>query len=275
MLERAWTALLGVTVGAALWSYFRWRSGGPRTRPVWKDVAFVTGVVLVAGSLVGPADRAADGSFFFHAIQHVVLGMVAPLLVVVADPLQLALQAAAPDTRARLRTVVRSRFVRRVGSGFVPLAFFAGGMWVVYLTPVYRLSVENDAVHALVHLHLLLAGMLLAWFLVGDRGGEGYRDHPIRMLTVVALVPVHAVIGVVLVSGDRILTAVPAPPFGWDALADQRAGATVLWVAGELVTVALAGVVLLRWKAAEDRIGRRHDRLLDRQAEDRTSGPPF
>jgi len=222
---------------------------------------------VIVGSLLGPADRAADSSFFFHAIQHLLVGMVGPMLIVLADPVQLALRAASPRVRRRVRAVVRSRAVRTLGSGFLPLALFAGGMFAIYLTPLYRLSVTDDTVHALVHIHLLASGSLLAWSLIGG-GGEGSRpNYPARMLAVAALVPVHAVIGVALVSGRHVLTATPDPPFGWNALTDQRAGAALMWVAGELVTLVIAAVILMEWRAAEERIGARHDRLLDRSGE--------
>ena len=53
--------------------------------------------------------RYEDARMWVHMVQHALLGMAVPLLLVLSAPLTLALQAAGPETRHTLRTAVRSR----------------------------------------------------------------------------------------------------------------------------------------------------------------------
>lgn len=102
-----------------------------------------------------------------HMVQHLLLGMYAPLLVVLAAPLTLALGAAPLGWRPRLRAVITSRAASVLVHPVVAAVPAVVGMHVLFLTPLYRLSLEHDWLHHLVQAHLLLAGSLLALALVG------------------------------------------------------------------------------------------------------------
>ena len=96
-------------------------------------------VVAVVATQSGIA-RHEDARMWVHMIQHVLLGMVVPLLAVLAAPLTLALQACGPATRRSLRSALRSRAAHLVAHPIVAWALFGGGLVAIYLTPVLDLS---------------------------------------------------------------------------------------------------------------------------------------
>ncbi|MCI0635322.1 MAG: cytochrome c oxidase assembly protein, partial [Actinobacteria bacterium] len=51
-------------------------------------------------------------------------------------------------------------------------------------------------------------------------------------------------------------------PWGASALADQRTGAGILWIAGELFGLVAALVVARQWMAHEERAAARYDRRV-------------
>ena len=72
--------------------------------------------------------RHEDARMWVHMVQHVLLGMAVPLLLVLSAPLTLALQAANPPTRATLRRGLRSRPAHVVVHPVVAWALFGGGL---------------------------------------------------------------------------------------------------------------------------------------------------
>jgi putative copper resistance protein D len=80
------------------------------------------------------------------------------------------------------------------------------------------------------------------------------------LLYVLVALPFHTILGVALITQQRLL----APGI---TLADQQAGAGILWSAGEALGLVAMLVVVYQWMAAEEREAVRLDRQLDRQAE--------
>ena len=120
-------------------------------------------------------------------------------------------------------------------------------------------------VHAWTHIVLLTVGFLFCWAVAGLDGGARQVDHPVRLLLVLLTVPVHAVLGLALMSGSSVLAndwyAGLGRTWGSSPLEDQHTGGALLWVAGDLLTLVLGGIVMLAWMQHDDRVARRMDRL--------------
>jgi putative copper resistance protein D len=88
-----------------------------------------------------------------------------------------------------------------------------------------------------------------------------------RALFVFVLIPFHAFLGVALLGSGRVLAGnwyrSVERSWGVSPLADQRTGAGILWVAGELFGVIAIAVVVRQWMQAEERTAVRVDRRLD------------
>ena len=113
------------------------------------------------------------------------------------------------------------------------------------------------------YLGLPFTGALFCWTAIG-LDPTPYRLPPgARVAFVFLAVPVHAVIGLLLVSTSSLLAggwyAGQPPPWLDDVLADQRTGAGILWAAGEVFGLLLTGTALLQWLRADERAGRRAD----------------
>jgi putative copper resistance protein D len=261
-------ALVGVVALAALYLVgVRRLEGRGRHWPTGRSVSFASGlVVIVVATMSGLAayDRVL---FSMHVVQHVLLGMVAPILLVLGRPVTLALQAGSRPTQERLLAVLHSRPVRAVTNPLVAWALFAGTLVVLYFTGLYELSLRNGWVHAGLHVHFVLAGVLFLAFVVGLDPIPGAMSFGARALFVFVLVPFHAFLGVALLGGDRVIAGdwyrQVERAWGASPLADQRTGAGILWVAGELFGVVALAVVVHQWMRAEERRAVRIDRQLD------------
>jgi cytochrome c oxidase assembly factor CtaG len=259
-----------VLVGAAVAAYVigvRRLAARGRRWPAGRTLAFVSGsAVLLLATETGLA-RYDTVLFSLHVVQHVLLAMVAPVLLVLGAPLTLALQSASPRNRMALRRALASRLGGVATNPLVALVAFSGTLFVLYFTPLYELSLRHDAVHAWVHIHFVVTGFLFAAAVIGLDELRHRPSFPARLGIVLATVPAHAFLGVALLSA-RVPVAAEwyasiGRAWGGTALQDQRLGAGILWVTGEVFGLTLACVVLVQWMAHSEREGRRHDRILD------------
>jgi putative copper resistance protein D len=137
----------------------------------------------------------------------------------------------------------------------VAWSLFGGGLGAIYLTPLLDLSVRNDAVHLLVHVHVVASGTLFLAVLVGIDPLPGRPSPGARLLVLLVAIPFHAVVGLALLSAGS-----PIAPDAYPLLSDQRTAAGLFWGTGELFTLVVAAIVVRQWWVGEQRAARRDDR---------------
>jgi putative membrane protein len=187
-----------------------------------------------AGLLIG-------GGFTGHAAGHLLLGMVAPLLLVLAAPVTLALRAL-PAARARLLTaVLRSGPARVLTHPAVAAVLDVGGLWLLYTTDLYALAARHPAVHLAVQAHVLLAGYLFTAAIVGVDPAPDRPRPAVRAAVLVLAAAAHAVLAKHLYA---------SPPAG---AGSADTGAMLMYYGGDAVEVVLAVLLCREWLAAATR----------------------
>lgn len=220
----------------------------------WRVASFAAAVVVLLVALLSPLDRIGEERLFsVHMAQHLLIGDVAPLLVVLGldGPL--------------LRPLLALRPVRRLRVLAHPLAAFplwAVNLCVWHLTPLYDAALDHDAVHALQHTLFFACGLLVWAALIEPLPGPAWFTAGRKLLYVAGMWLVSlALAQVFLWSGHTYYARYVTAPRTWglSPLADQRAGGGVMLVEGSLVMVGVAVWLLLRlFRESESR-----QRLLD------------
>ncbi len=88
-----------------------------------------------------------------------------------------------------------------------------------------------------------------------------------RMLILVATLPLHAVLGLTIMNQSMLIAAdhYLALNLAWsDPVSEQRVGGGLLWASGDLVGLIMLGVAAYQWMRASEREAAREDRQLDR-----------
>ncbi|MEW2385821.1 cytochrome c oxidase assembly protein [Micromonospora sp. NPDC047707] len=211
---------------------------GQRDRAGWshrRTVSFGLGATLLVAGLLWPA-RDLPG----HMVQHLLLGMLAPLALVLGAPGTLALRAVGPRTGRAAVRLLRHPAAGALAHPVTGLLLTAGGLWLLYLTPLYRASLDNAGLHALVQLHFVLSGYLFAWSIAGPDPGPHRPRVPVRLVVLGVGVAAHAALAQVLYAG--VLVDVPA------TAAELQAGATIMYYGGDLAEILLALALLVTWR---------------------------
>jgi cytochrome c oxidase assembly factor CtaG len=191
-------------------------------------------------------------------VQHLLLIMVAPPLLVAGRPVRLLLHATGNPWHTRVKRVVRSRLVAALTWPPATLALYAV---VVLCTHLTGLITARGAAHDAEHGLYLLTGYL--FFLpVADSEPLRWRLSPLaRYLLILAAMPADIVTGAVLMLHGRI---------GGYGTGDVHAGGLIMVAGSELVMAGLAvalAVTIVRDKAAAGERGRRADPAADSPAD--------
>jgi putative copper resistance protein D len=239
----------------------------------WLRVAsWFTGVaalVAVTGTGVGTYGMAL---FSVHMTQHMVLGMLVPILLLAGAPVTLALRAL-PTSRERRgsprRTLVRFLHSRLLGVLSHPLVtggLFVASLYGLYFTPLLDVAMSTAWGHRAMLGHFLAVGLLFFGPILAVDPWPHRWSPGARLLQLVASVPFHAFFGVAIMGASSALStrfASSTEALGLDPLADQSTGGGIAWAFGEIPIVIVAAVVFAQWVRSDTRDASR----LDRQAE--------
>lgn len=218
--------------------------------PRWRDVSFTAGGVGTAWASWGAVP---GGPFTGHMIQHLVVGMAAPLLFVVARPLTLALRALGPGRARRgLLVLARSRPVGWLVLPPLAALLDVGGLWLLYRTELFAAVRQHPLLHGVVHPHMLAAGLVFTFAVCQLDPVRRRWSVAVRGATLLAVGAAHAVLSKTLYA---------SPPPGTDfAAADLHSGVQWMYYGGDVVDAALAVVLGVGWYTAGGRARARRTR---------------
>jgi len=190
-------------------------------------------------------------------VEHLLVGMVGPLLLVLGRPVTLLLRTfSGGRARTVLLAVLHSRPAEVLTVPVVAAILDMGGLWVLYRTPLFAATDDHDVVAAVVHVHVFAAGMLFTFAVC--RLDPVRRRYGLVHLAVVLLGAgaAHSVLAKTLYAQSPAGTVFDA--------SDLHAGAQAMYYGGDAVGVALAVVLAVRWYREVGRARSRADRHLTR-----------
>jgi putative membrane protein len=206
------------------------------------------GVAVLLIALLSPLDDLALQLQWAHMVQHVLLLVVAPPLVVLARPWETATAGFGPRLR-RVLSAPRDALTtqgRRVMAAAGAVTAFVAVMWVWHIPALYNLTLRDEAVHNLEHTAFLAVGLLF-WTAALPRGESAPSLGLIgRAVVVFAGLVGSWMLAVFIGYAPTVLYAYSGSG-GLTAGADQQLAAGVMWVPASLPFV--IGLVALgaRW----------------------------
>lgn len=211
------------------------RGAGPR-----QAVAFVAGMLALLAALATPLDGLGEDYLFSaHMLQHVLLGDLAPALLL----LSLSRVLLRPVTRRLMRV---ERALGPLASPWTGIALWLGLMYLWHVPAMYEAAIENPLIHLLEHASFFTAGVAVWWPLVAPVP----MRRPLKGLWPLAYIGTAkfglAALGLYFTWSTNVLydyyEGVPRI-WGLSAVDDQNAGGAIMMVEQSL-TFVIALVVL-------------------------------
>jgi cytochrome c oxidase assembly factor CtaG len=248
------TAIAAILAALYLWG--AWRVG--RRHPArpwrwWRAAFFFAGlavIVLATESGIGAYD---DVLFWDHMVQHLMLIMVAPPLLVAGQPVTLLLHASRNPLHTWTKRVIRSRVVTFLTWPPFTLAAYAAVIVSTHLTGLVTTTITHPVWHDAEHAAYLVVGYLFFLPIVGSEPIRWRLSYPIRFLLLAVAMPVDTFTGLILSMQSTPLHATdgPAPPGSPNPLQDVHWAGAIMWVAGDALMFAFMMLVFLMWARAD------------------------
>lgn len=218
----------------------QWRAG--KHWSLWRLGFWLAGSLCLGWALSPGIMALAHLDIRWHMLQHLLLGMVAPLGLVLAAPITLLLRSVDPACGRRLSALLRSGYLRFISHPVTALLLNVGGMYLLYLTPFFLASQQSLALHALVHIHLVGAGYLYCWSILAgpDQASHGHGPG-FRLGVLAAGMAAHGILG-------KLMYASLLPAGSGYSAEQIQAAAQIMYYGGDLAEVLLLIALLATWQ---------------------------
>lgn len=269
-----------VVVGAAglyIGGVLRLRKRGDAW-PVMRTITFMAGLLtIVAVQLSGFATYAMV-MFSQHMIQHMVIQMLTPILLVLGAPATLALRALKParvrgdrGPREWLTLFLNSWFSRVMTHPAVAAPMFVLSPYALYFTSLFPALMNDHLGHMFMMVHFLITGFLFYWIIIGIDPAPRKVPYLLRILLLLVVMAFHAFFGIAIMMQSAPMAMEFYNQFDvpWvDQSEDQYAGGGFAWALGEIPTILVTVALLYQWTADDERTERRRERHAARDGSD-------
>ncbi len=210
----------------------------------WRLVSYLGGLVAIALALLSAIDVIQSLLFFMHMIQHLLLVMIAPPLLLLGSPMVFLLWGLPARWRWAASGLLARKAPFRQGFRRVTTPAISWFLFVIILIGwhdpnAYNAALKSEWVHDLEHLTFFVSGMLFWWHVVGAAPRiHRHFTYPFRIVYLLGALPFNMFLGVVLAFASEPYyshyTTVPRL-WGVTALADQQIGGVIMWVPGSMM----------------------------------------
>ncbi|MET7849909.1 cytochrome c oxidase assembly protein [Streptomyces avermitilis] len=244
--------------------------------PVGRTVAYVIGVLTVMLMMCTRLNDYGMVMFSVHMVQHMVISMLSPILILLGAPITLALRALPTAGRDRtgprelLLMLLHSRYLRIVTHPAFTIPLFIASLYALYFSPIFDFLMGSEVGHIGMMVHFLAVGVVFFWPIMGVDPGPHRPGYLLRMLELFAGMPFHAFFGIALMmASEPMVSSYKNPPasLAIDALTDQNAAGGIAWAFSEIPSVLVLLALLFQWHGSEQRQARRTDRAADRDGD--------
>jgi putative membrane protein len=241
---------LGLALGAYFLAVTRWgNAAGSRLMATRKQkILFTAGVLTLWLAVDWPMDELADHYLFSaHMVQHMVIALVAPPLLLMGMPAWLLRRLLSP------KPVFKAvRWATRPVVGFLAFnAMFALLHWPALMNETLR----SEPVHFLVHLMVLVTALMMWWPVVDPLPELSRLSDPAKMFylflqSILPTVPASFL----TFAHHPIYTFYTTVPriWGMSVVVDQMVAGLLMKIVGGLLLWTVIAVMFFRWYAREE-----------------------
>ena len=241
---------LAVLEGAYLFGVgpLRERYGLADTVDQRQMATFTAGVLVIFVALLSPIHFLSDGYLFSaHMLQHVLLTLVAPPLLILGTPEWLI--------RPMLRPDLMFRLARIVTFPVIAFAVFNLTFSIWHIPALYNTSVTNHGVHIGEHILFIATAILMWWPLASMMPELPRLSHPFQMAYLFLLSIAQIILfAPITFSGEPLYEWYVNAPRIWpiSPLVDQQIGAIIMKMGGAAIFLTLIIVIFFRWFQQEE-----------------------
>lgn len=237
----------------------RWRRP---SHPVnqWQKFSFFAGLLILFLALQSPIEPLATHMFSVHQLQHVMLRMLGPVLILMGAPLTPILRGLPSwALLGVVRPIVGNTAVRRaydlITNPVLTTLLFLSVLYLWQVPQPHDLALSNGFVHEFMHTTMLFSGFLFWWLVIDPKPHRSRLHYGLRVLYLGLIVIPNTVLGAAITFQSGMIYsgyAKVTQPYSLSLIFDQQIGGLILWVVGDMMSILVAGIVMLMWYEKEE-----------------------
>jgi len=212
-----------------------------------QTVSFLLGIFFMFLSLVSPLDELGDSYLFSaHMVQHLVLTMVGPPLLVIGTPGWF------------IKPLVHNKVAFRVAKALtypaVAFVLYNVDFWLWHAPPLYNATLENQNIHILEHLTFIIFGILNWWPMFSQSKDLPRLSIGGQVLYLFLSGMPSVLLGAGLTFSPPLYAPYIAAPRVWgiSAATDQQLGGLIMWVPVSISYIVVMSVLFIRWMQQQE-----------------------
>ena len=208
--------------------------------PVHRYFLWSLGIFLIAIVFIGPLAEYAHENFIGHMWTHLLLGMLVPLLFVLAAPMTLLLRSLPVLVARKVTFILKSQPFRLLSNPVTAFVLNIGGLYLLYQTGLYGLMHQSLFAYAVIHLHVFLAGYLFTASIIYLDVTAHRQSYLFRSIVLIVSLAAHKILSK-LIYAD--------PPAGVPR-EQAETGAMVMYYGGDFIELAIIVILCYQWYKA-------------------------
>lgn len=239
--------------GVAYWARVRSLAWDGRSVPLWRQACFGSGLLLIAIALFSPIGHISDELVIAHMVEHLLIGDIATLLVVLGL------------TRSLLQPILSIKLFNRLQvltHPLIALPLWAINFYFWHVPPIYDAAYGTAPIHALEHTTFFAFGCLMWMPIFGPLPKPEWFTAGWKVGYVIAVRFLSAILGNVLMWSDSVLYPIYGKGehyWGVTPIADQSTAGAIMMVEGTFLALGVLAWIFLEVA----REGTERQRLLE------------
>lgn len=236
--ELQWLLAAPFLLAMLLYIYFVQRSNHRhKPWPLYRTVLMICGCILGILSLFGPIPHLSHNQFHYHMLAHLMLGMLAPVCIVLASPLSLILRSLPVKIARKLSRFLHNRYCYWITDPIIASLLNVGVLWLLYTTALYEWMHHSVWLYAFIHFHMFLAGYVHTVSFIYLDPIPYRRSYVYRLVVMLFAMAGHSILA------KWIVAHPPANiPFH-----QAEIGGMIMYYGGDLVDVVLITIFFASW----------------------------
>jgi len=231
----------------------------------WQLALYLLGLAAIGAALLSPIDALASASLSMHMVQHLLLLMISPLLLLLANPFAHCLWGVPTKLRHGIgRLFFRRSVFRSViwGLTLMPVTWpvYVLNLWAWHSPALYQMALRGPGVHDAEHILFFLTALLFWWPIVNPSPRlHGEISYGYRIIYLVAATLQNTLLGMALSIPERVLYPFYVTIPQLRALApidDQAPGGGIMWVSGHMYLIPILVLIARMLKHEEAAVRR-------------------
>lgn len=242
-----------VVVAAVLYLHRAYRTL-PRQGRAWpagRTAAFLGALVLLAITLQSAIDGYSHELFWLHMIEHLLLIMVVPVLLILGQPIRLA-HTGDDLVARRTAAALRGRVVSFLTFPLVGLVLYTAVLVGTHLFGFLPAMVAHPWLHYVEIVLYLVGGYLFFLPLLAHEPIKRELSYPLRVFLLLMGMTADTVVGVLLMIQTHTVDFAHRS-WGPSPLSDLHTGGGIMWVVGDGLMFGVTVLVVGAWMRDTER----------------------